>query len=82
MRKAKALLELNLAKEIKDNKKVFFNYVNGKRKTRKNVGPLLNEVGVHRKGMEHWNRLPRVVVVSASMEIFKSQMAAYLCNLL
>ena len=45
MRKAKALLELNLAKEVKDNKKVFFKCVNSKRKTRENVGPLLNELG-------------------------------------
>ena len=46
MRKAKALLELNLAKEVYDNKKEFFlKYVNSKRKTRENVGPLLNEVG-------------------------------------
>ena len=44
MRKAKALLELNLAEEIKDNKKgFFFKYVNSKRKARENVGPLLNE---------------------------------------
>jgi len=43
MRKAKAYLELNLAKEIKDNKKGFFKYVNSKRKTRENMGPLLNE---------------------------------------
>ena len=44
MRKAKALLELNLAKEVYDNKKEFFlKYVNSKRKTRENVGPLLNE---------------------------------------
>ena len=41
-KKANALLELNLEKEVKDNKKSFFRYVNSKRKTRKNVGPLLN----------------------------------------
>ena len=46
MRKAKAHLEMRLAKEIKDNKKGFFKYVNSKRKTRDNVGPLLNEGGV------------------------------------
>ena len=45
-RKAKAHLEMRLAKEIKDDKKVFFKYVNSKRKTRDNVGPLLNEGGV------------------------------------
>jgi len=45
-RKAKAHLELNLARDVKDNKKGFFNYISSKRKTRDNVGPLLNEAGV------------------------------------
>ena len=31
---------------------------------------------------EHWNRLPREVVESPSMEIFKMWLDAYLCNLL
>jgi len=43
-RKAKVHLELNLARDVKDNKKGFFNYSSTKRKTRDNVGPLLNEV--------------------------------------
>jgi len=46
MRKAKAHLELKLTKKVKDNKKGIFKYVNSKRKTRDNVGPLLNEGGV------------------------------------
>ena len=46
MRKAKAHLKLNLARDVKDNKKGFFNYISSKRKARDNVGPLLNEVGV------------------------------------
>jgi len=45
-RKAKVHLELNLARDVKDNKKGFFNYISSKRKTRENVGPLLNKVGV------------------------------------
>ncbi|PKU31509.1 rna-directed dna polymerase from mobile element jockey-like [Limosa lapponica baueri] len=45
MREAKASLELKLARDVKVNKKVFFNYIGGKRKTRENVGPLLNEMG-------------------------------------
>ncbi|GAB0208442.1 mitochondrial enolase superfamily member 1 [Grus japonensis] len=44
-RKAKAHLELNLAREVKDNEKGFFKYISIKRKTRENVGPLLNEAG-------------------------------------
>ena len=32
--------------------------------------------------MEHWNRLPRQVVESPSMEIFKTCIDAYLCDLL
>jgi len=45
-KKAKVHLELNLAKDVKDNKKGFFKYISSKRKTRDNVGTLLNEVGV------------------------------------
>jgi len=45
-RKAKAHLELNLARDVKNNKKGFFNYISSKRKARDNVGLLLNEVGV------------------------------------
>jgi len=44
MRKAEAHLELNLARDVKDNKKGCFNYISSKWKTRENVGPLLNEV--------------------------------------
>ncbi|GAB0189155.1 mitochondrial enolase superfamily member 1 [Grus japonensis] len=43
-RKAKAHLELNLARDVKDNEKGFFKYFDNKRKTRENVGLLLNEV--------------------------------------
>ncbi|PKU38533.1 rna-directed dna polymerase from mobile element jockey- hypothetical protein [Limosa lapponica baueri] len=46
MRKAKARLELNLARDVEDNKKGFLKYISSKRKTRENVGLLLNEVGV------------------------------------
>ena len=42
-RKAKAHLELNLARDARNNKKGFFNYISSKRKTRNNVGPMLNE---------------------------------------
>ncbi|GAB0184184.1 hypothetical protein GRJ2_000884000 [Grus japonensis] len=43
-RKAKAQLELKVAGEVKDNEKGFFKYISSKRKTRENVGLLLNEV--------------------------------------
>lgn len=45
VRKAKAHLELNVESNVKDNLKGFFKYINSKRKTRENTGPLLNEVG-------------------------------------
>jgi len=41
---------------------------------RKNVFPL--------RVMEHWNRLPREVVESPSLEIFKTRLDAVLCSLL
>jgi len=31
---------------------------------------------------EHWNRLPREVVESPPLEIYKTHLDAYLCNLL
>jgi len=43
--KAVTHLELDLVREVKDNKKNFFKYVSSKRKSRENVDWLLNEVG-------------------------------------
>ncbi|GAB0195852.1 mitochondrial enolase superfamily member 1 [Grus japonensis] len=45
VRKAKALMELNLARDVKGNKKSFCRYISDKRKMRENVGPLLKETG-------------------------------------
>ncbi|GAB0175820.1 mitochondrial enolase superfamily member 1 [Grus japonensis] len=45
VRKAKALRELNLARNVKDNKKSFYKYISDKRKTRENMGPLQKEMG-------------------------------------
>jgi len=45
-RKAKVHLELNLTRDVKNKKKSFFKYISSKWKTRENVGPLLNKVGV------------------------------------
>ncbi|GAB0207037.1 mitochondrial enolase superfamily member 1 [Grus japonensis] len=39
------LIELNLARDVKGNKKSFYRYVSDKRKTRENVGPLRNIIG-------------------------------------
>jgi len=44
-RKAKIHLALNLARNVKNNKKGFFKCISSKGKMRENVGPLLNEVG-------------------------------------
>ncbi|MCQ4179420.1 hypothetical protein FK518_28105, partial [Klebsiella pneumoniae] len=40
VRKPKALTELNLARDIKGNKNNFCRYIDDKRKTKENVGPL------------------------------------------
>ncbi|GAB0181438.1 hypothetical protein GRJ2_000609100 [Grus japonensis] len=45
VRKGKVLIELNLARDMKGNKKSFYMYVSDKRKTRENMGPLWNEIG-------------------------------------
>ncbi|GAB0210106.1 mitochondrial enolase superfamily member 1 [Grus japonensis] len=45
VRKVKALIELNLARDTKGNKKSFYRYVSDKRRTMENVGPLRNETG-------------------------------------
>lgn len=53
MRKAKALLELNLAKDVNNEKG--FKYTISKRKDKENVGLLLNEVDVLvREGTESY----------------------------
>ena len=44
VRKAKAQLELILARDTKGNKESY-HYINSKKQNRENVGPLLNEVG-------------------------------------
>ena len=45
IRKAKAKVELNLSRNVKGNKQGFYKYVNIKKMTRENVGPLLNATG-------------------------------------
>lgn len=36
------LVVLSLTRNVKDNKKRFYKYINSKRKTKENMGPLLN----------------------------------------
>ncbi|CAM5122712.1 unnamed protein product [Eretmochelys imbricata] len=45
IRRAKSHLELQLARDVKSNKKGFFRYVGNKKKAQESVGPLLNEGG-------------------------------------
>ncbi|KAG6929206.1 hypothetical protein G0U57_006166 [Chelydra serpentina] len=45
IRKAKSHLELQLAGDVRSNKKGFFRYVSNKKKVKESVGPLLNEGG-------------------------------------
>ncbi|KFP96141.1 hypothetical protein N329_05204, partial [Haliaeetus albicilla] len=45
VRKAKDLIELNLARDVEGNKKSFCRYVSDKRKTRENVGALRKATG-------------------------------------
>ncbi|KFQ20880.1 hypothetical protein N332_01897, partial [Mesitornis unicolor] len=45
VRKAKAQMKLNLARDIKGNKKNFYRYISDKRKAREDMGPLWKENG-------------------------------------
>ena len=43
VRRAKVRLELNLAKDAKNNKKSFYRYVSQKKKVKERVLPLMNK---------------------------------------
>lgn len=45
IRKAKALLDLNLVRDLKGNKKGLYKHIGNKRKTGENMNPLLNRAG-------------------------------------
>ena len=45
VQKAKAQLELRLATAVKENKKSFYEYISGKRRTKENFHPLLDAAG-------------------------------------
>ncbi|XP_059578763.1 RNA-directed DNA polymerase from mobile element jockey isoform X1 [Alligator mississippiensis] len=42
VRRAKATMELRMASQVKDNKKLFFRYIGSKTKAQGGIGPLLN----------------------------------------
>lgn len=42
---AKAQLEFNLTRNVEDNKKVFFKYIDGNKQCKNNIIPLQNEDG-------------------------------------
>jgi len=45
VQKAKTQQDLNLARDVKDKKKGFYEYIGDKTKSRENVGSLLNKAG-------------------------------------
>ena len=45
IRRVKAQLEFNLAAGVKRNKKLFYKYINSKRRTKENLHSLLDEAG-------------------------------------
>ncbi|XP_069709271.1 mitochondrial enolase superfamily member 1, partial [Phaenicophaeus curvirostris] len=51
-RRAKAQLEIGLAKSVKDNKKSFYKYINNKRRTRETIQSLLDTEGTTVTGDE------------------------------
>ena len=45
IRKAKAQMELNLMRDVKDNKRGFFGYISRRRRIKESVPPMINEDG-------------------------------------
>ena len=45
IRKAKAQMELNLARDVEDNKRGIYRYAGQKRQAKESIPPLLNERG-------------------------------------
>ncbi|KAM7160392.1 uncharacterized protein RBU57_010555 [Macrochelys suwanniensis] len=76
IRKAKSHLELQLARNVKSNKKGFFRYVSNKKKVKESVGPLLNEGGnLVTENVENTNVL-NAFFASVSMNKVSSQTTA------
>ena len=72
IRNSKAQLELNLDVEVKENKKLFYKYVNSKRSAKENLRPLLfrtlvegvpwNSVLKNKGDHEGWTLLKKEVI--------------------
>jgi len=68
IRKAKAQLEVNMAAGVKRNKKLFYKYINSKRRTKENLHSLLDEAGnVTTEDKE------KAEVLNTLMSVFKNQ---------
>jgi len=77
------ILELNQARDVNDNKKVFFKYISRKRMTGENVGPLLNGAGaLVTKNMEKTELLNTIFasVFTAKVSPQKSQTLETRCE--
>ncbi|GAB0201721.1 mitochondrial enolase superfamily member 1 [Grus japonensis] len=70
-RKAKAQLQLNLATDVRDNKKCFYKYINNKKRAKENLHPLLDaECNMATKDKEKAE-----VLNAAFASIFNSQIS-------
>lgn len=58
-------MELNLARDAKDKKTGSYRYVGDKRKSKENVGPLLNEM----EGLVTWD-MEKAEVLNAAFACF------------
>ncbi|KFV13114.1 hypothetical protein N340_13029, partial [Tauraco erythrolophus] len=69
VRKAKALIELNLARDIKGNNKNFYRYVIDKKRSRENISPLQKETG----DLATWNMEKAEVLNDFFASVFTSK---------
>ena len=70
-------LELNLSRDVKGNKKGFYKYVNSKRKSRENMGLLLNG-----EGEQATNDMEKTEVLNAFFaSVFTGKMSLQECQI-